>query len=103
MFVRIVTALYEYNTLFRCRACEVPRFENLLEDEWYRIALPSFLVTAGDGYDPFETCGRNHKVGYLDSDLLAAYMKKISPIIVGTDGRVTFLKTVKATRAQNFL
>ena len=87
----------------RCRACEVPRFENLVEDEWYRIVVPNYLVAGGDGFDTFEKCGRNHKVGYLDSDLLAAYMKKISPIIVGTDRRVIVLKTIPSRKEQNFL
>ncbi|XP_012139780.2 apyrase isoform X1 [Megachile rotundata] len=87
----------------RCRECEVPRFENVVEDKWYRIVVPNFLVDAGDGFDPFKTCGKNHKVGYLESDLLAAYMKKISPILTGNDGRAVFLNVVKSKRSENFL
>lgn len=75
----------------RCRACEVPKFEDLRQDEWYRIVVPTFLVGAGDGFVPFKSCGRNHEVGYLDSEQLANYMKKISPILVGEDRRTIFL------------
>ncbi|XP_071870850.1 apyrase [Bombus fervidus] len=75
----------------RCRACEVPRYEELVLDQWYRIVLPTFLVQGGDGFVPFETCGRNHEVGYLDWVVLSKYMKKISPILTGQDRRVIFL------------
>lgn len=75
----------------RCRACEVPRYEELVLDQWYRIVLPTFLVQGGDGFVPFETCGRNHEVGYLDWVVLSKYMKKISPILTGRDRRVIFL------------
>ncbi|XP_076639053.1 apyrase [Colletes latitarsis] len=75
----------------RCRACEVPKFEPLKLDVWYRIVVPSFLVRAGDGYHPFITCGINHNVGEADAEQLAKYMKKMSPIIVGLDRRVIFV------------
>lgn len=69
----------------------MPKFEDLRQDEWYRIVVPTFLVGAGDGFVPFKSCGRNHEVGYLDSEQLANYMKKISPILVGEDRRTIFL------------
>ncbi|XP_017759918.1 PREDICTED: apyrase [Eufriesea mexicana] len=75
----------------RCRVCEVPRFEELKLDEWYRIVVPTFLVHAGDGFTVFETCGRNHQLGVIDWKQLIKYMKKISPILVGEDRRVIFL------------
>ena len=79
----------------RCRACAAPKFESLVESEWYRIVVPTFLIGAGDGYVPFKTCGRNHKVGHVDSELLAKYTKKVSPIIAGLDRRVIFLQNNK--------
>lgn len=75
----------------RCRACEVPKFEDLKQDEWYRIVVPTFLVGAGDGFVLFKSCGRNHEVGHLDWEQLAKYMKKISPILIGEDRRAIFL------------
>ncbi|KAK1129395.1 hypothetical protein K0M31_019127 [Melipona bicolor] len=75
----------------RCRACEVPMYEDLVLDQWYRLVVPSFLVQAGDGFDPFETCGRNHEIGYVDWMVLSKYMKKISPILTGQDRRVIFI------------
>ncbi|XP_076242053.1 apyrase [Calliopsis andreniformis] len=77
----------------RCQACEVPRYENLLDNQWYRIVTPTFLIQGGDGFVTFPNCGRNHKVGTsVDWELLMNYMKKISPILVGLDRRMTFLE-----------
>ncbi|XP_076182578.1 apyrase isoform X2 [Ptiloglossa arizonensis] len=79
----------------RCRACEVPAFEELKNDQWYRVVVPSFLVSAGDGFFPFVTCAINHKVGHTDAEQLAKYMKKMSPIIVGLDRRTIFINENK--------
>ncbi|KAI4472653.1 hypothetical protein M0802_016609 [Mischocyttarus mexicanus] len=75
----------------RCRACEVPRYEDINEDEWYRIVLPSFLYNGGDNIHIFKDGGRNHKVGSFDIDLFVKYVQKMSPIIAGIDNRVNFL------------
>lgn len=77
--------------LIRCRVCEIPMYEKLELDQWYRLAVPTFLIGAGDGYTPFKTCGRNHEIGEVDTAVLIRYMKKISPIIVGLDRRVIFI------------
>lgn len=69
----------------------MPKFEDLKQDEWYRIVVPTFLVGAGDGFVLFKSCGRNHEVGHLDWEQLAKYMKKISPILIGEDRRAIFL------------
>ncbi|XP_015191733.1 PREDICTED: apyrase-like [Polistes dominula] len=75
----------------RCRACEVPRYEDLADDEWYRIVVPSFLYNGGDNIKIFKEMGRNHKVGSYDIDLFEKYVQKMSPIIAETDNRVNFL------------
>ncbi|XP_011631507.1 apyrase-like isoform X1 [Pogonomyrmex barbatus] len=45
----------------RCQACEYPAFEELVDDQWYRIVVPSFLINGGDGYHIFKNESRNHK------------------------------------------
>lgn len=62
-----------------------------MEDEWYRIVVPSFIYGGGDDIKVFKKFGRNHKVGSLDIDLFVEYVQKMSPIIAGTDNRVNFL------------
>lgn len=75
----------------RCRACEVPRYEDVVDDEWYRIVVPSFLYNGGDNIKIFKEMGRNHKVGSYDIDFFEKYVYKMSPIMAETDNRVNFL------------
>jgi len=77
----------------RCQACEYPVFENLVDDQWYRIVVPSFLMNGGDGYYIFKDKSRNHKIGVLDIDYFIKYVTKISPIFTGTEGRITIIKS----------
>ncbi|KAL0123039.1 hypothetical protein PUN28_007578 [Cardiocondyla obscurior] len=76
----------------RCRACEYPVFNELVHDQWYRLVIPSFLASGGDGYHIFKDEGRNHKIGTLDIDHLIKYVARISPILIGTERRITFVK-----------
>lgn len=80
------------NVKIRCQACEYPIFEDLVHDQWYRIVVPSFLVNGGDGYHNFKNESRNHKIGTLDIDHFIKYVTKMSPIIIGIEERITFVK-----------
>ncbi|XP_011253188.1 apyrase isoform X2 [Camponotus floridanus] len=75
----------------RCQACEYPIFEDLVNDQWYRIVVPSFMVSGGDGYYIFKNNSRNHKIGERDMDYFINYVKKMSPILTGVERRTTFV------------
>jgi len=79
------------NVTDRCQACEYPIFEDLVDDQWYRIVVPSFIVSGGDGYYIFKNNSRNHKIGGRDMDYFINYVKKMSPILTGVEGRTTFV------------
>lgn len=76
-----------------CRMCDVPRYEPLQEDTWYRVAVNNFLLNNGDNFSMIRDNGRNHKVGDVDIDTLRAYIEKNSPITLVTPrARTTILK-----------
>ncbi|XP_070168427.1 apyrase [Polyergus mexicanus] len=77
----------------RCQACEYPVFEDLVHDQWYRLVVPSFMISGGDGYYIFKNNSRNHKIGGRDMDYLIPYVEKISPILTGIEKRITFVET----------
>ncbi|XP_032670462.1 apyrase isoform X2 [Odontomachus brunneus] len=81
------------NVKIRCQACEYPVFENMMDNQWYRVVVPSYLVTGGDNFILFKNSSCNHKVGLLDMDYLEKYVKKMSPIIAGTDRRMIIQKS----------
>jgi len=51
------------NVAVRCAECDVPQYELLDQEKWYRVALCSFLVTGGDGYTVIADNARNHVTG----------------------------------------
>lgn len=71
-----------------CRHCEVPSYEPLKLDQWYRIIVPSFIGAGGNGYIAFGDNRRNHRKGdKMDIDIVEKYLKKLSPVIQKKDGR----------------
>lgn len=82
-----------FERIDRCQACEYPIFEDMVDNQWYRLVVASYLVTGGDNYILFRNNSRNHKIGSLDIDNLEKYVKKMSPIIAGTDRRMTIQKS----------
>jgi len=47
----------------RCAECNVPQYEPLDLEKWYRVAINSFLVTGGDGYTVIADNARNLVTG----------------------------------------
>lgn len=75
-----------------CRMCDVPRYEPLQDDVWYRLVLNNFLLNNGDNFAMLRDNSRNHKVGAIDIDALTAYIEKNSPItMISPRGRITFV------------
>ena len=71
-----------------CRHCEVPSYEPLNPDLWYRMIVPSFIGAGGNGYIAFGENRRNHRKGdKMDIDIVEKYLKKLSPVIQKKDGR----------------
>ncbi|KYM99521.1 5'-nucleotidase [Cyphomyrmex costatus] len=76
----------------RCQACEYPVFEDLVDDQWYRMVIPNFLMNGGDNFNIFKNKSRNYKVGTVDIDHFIKYVTKMSPIFIGTQRRINILE-----------
>lgn len=75
----------------RCCDCEVPVYEELDDEKFYRIAVISFLVTGGDGYTIISENLRNHTVGSVDINVVSEYVERYSPIYQEIEGRISFV------------
>ena len=74
-----------------CRECEVPRYENLDLEKWYRVISPSFIGAGGNGFYMMKN-RRNVKVGEKkDTEVVEEYLRKMSPVIQKKDGRIVIL------------
>uniref|UniRef100_A0A0C9RXV0 apyrase n=2 Tax=Fopius arisanus TaxID=64838 RepID=A0A0C9RXV0_9HYME len=75
----------------RCRKCQVPEFEDLRDDQWYRIVIPSFLLSGGDRHTIIQQRHRNRVHGMRDIDQLTNFITKRSPLFYGNERRVLFI------------
>ncbi|EGI62821.1 5'-nucleotidase [Acromyrmex echinatior] len=76
----------------RCQACEYPVFENLVDNQWYRMIIPNFLMNDGDGFHIFKNKNRNHKTGTVDINHFIKYVTKMSPLLIGTERRINIIE-----------
>ena len=66
----------------------------VIDTEIYSVALPSYLITGGDGYKmiPKELVYYKN-TGFLMQDLVAHFVKNNSPLKMPVSGRIVFCKT----------
>lgn len=72
----------------RCQACLIPVYEDLDENKMYRIVVPSFITTGGDGYTIISDNLQNLKVGPVDIDVFVEYLAEKSPVYEEEGGRI---------------
>ncbi|KAK9889011.1 hypothetical protein WA026_004295 [Henosepilachna vigintioctopunctata] len=75
----------------RCAHREVPVYQEVKLDESYRIIVPSFLITGGDGFAIISKRMKNAEIGEVDVDAYMEYLKTKSPIFEEIDGRIEIL------------
>ncbi|KAF9808321.1 hypothetical protein SFRURICE_008374 [Spodoptera frugiperda] len=74
----------------RCIECDVPRYEPLRLDKYYKVASQSFIANGGDGYSMISENRRNIEVLGVDYDILSSYIEHQSPVFAQTEGRVPY-------------
>ncbi|CAH1233389.1 NT5E [Branchiostoma lanceolatum] len=76
----------------RCSECMVPQFEPVEKQKRYKVLTSNFIADGGDGYTMIkESTLSRDPIGYLDSDILFAYLEDASPITTGLERRITFV------------
>lgn len=77
-----------------CRICkdDIPRYEPIDDEQFYRVSMPSFLAGGGDEFTMIGTNARNTIYGPRDIDALTDYIEKNSPMnIPPLAGRISFI------------
>jgi 2',3'-cyclic-nucleotide 2'-phosphodiesterase (5'-nucleotidase family) len=75
-----------------CQMCDVPKYEKIDEKKYYKVAMPRFLASGGDGFTMISENAKSNVEGPLDIDALSNYIKAISPMnIPPLLGRITFI------------
>lgn len=75
-----------------CQKCNVPRYEDIENQKYYRVALGDYLANGGDSFTMIPKYSRNILEGPLDIDALATYVENNSPInLPGLLRRIQFV------------
>ncbi|XP_059478918.1 apyrase-like isoform X2 [Neocloeon triangulifer] len=74
----------------KCSKCVTPEFLPVNSEEWYTVAMPSFLAS-GNSFPLITERGRNRTIGRLDTDVYVDYIKTKNPIMTGIEHRITVL------------
>lgn len=75
-----------------CRVCDIPRYELIDDEKYYRVVMPSFLAEGGDGFTMIGGGARNTIYGPRDIDAVTDYVEKNSPLnIPPISGRISFV------------
>ncbi|CAL8073312.1 unnamed protein product [Orchesella dallaii] len=78
-----------------CKACREPMYVPLNDTEIYKVAVPTYIATGGDGFTILrDRAVAHHLSGILDSDMLVEYLKYKSPVIQAVEGRVRFVDSL---------
>uniref|UniRef100_A0A8C5LC83 5'-nucleotidase n=1 Tax=Jaculus jaculus TaxID=51337 RepID=A0A8C5LC83_JACJA len=73
-----------------CTKCRVPSYEPLKVDEVYKVVLPSYLVTGGDGFWMIKDELLKHDSGDEDISVVSQYISKMKVVYPAVEGRIKF-------------
>ncbi|XP_027407260.1 5'-nucleotidase [Bos indicus x Bos taurus] len=73
-----------------CTQCRVPSYEPLRMDKVYKVILPSFLVSGGDGFRMIKDEKIKHDSGDQDINVVSGYISKMKVLYPAVEGRIQF-------------
>lgn len=66
--------------------------ENVVDEKFYGIVVPTFLVHGGDGYKMIPLNLRHRQTGMFDVEIMKAHVERMSPIDAKEDGRLSVVE-----------
>ncbi|CAH2054222.1 unnamed protein product, partial [Iphiclides podalirius] len=76
------------NVTVRCIDCDVPRYEPLQFEKYYKVVSQNFIGNGGGGFNMIADNRRNVEAIGVDYDVLMRYVEKQSPVFSDVDGRI---------------
>lgn len=73
-----------------CTRCRVPSYKPLKMDDVYKVVLPSFLASGGDGYQMIKDEVLQHDSGDQDINVVSQYISKMKVVYPAVEGRIMF-------------
>ncbi|XP_039604001.1 5'-nucleotidase [Polypterus senegalus] len=73
-----------------CTECRVPHYEPLDLNKVYKVAVPSYIASGGDGYQMIKQEKLKHDSGDLDIAVVANYITEMKKVYPALEGRIKF-------------
>ncbi|XP_075454006.1 5'-nucleotidase isoform X1 [Ascaphus truei] len=73
-----------------CTECRVPRYVPVKMDQVYKVVLPSYIATGGDGFAVLKNESLKHDSGDLDLSVVSNYISQMKRVYTAVEGRVRF-------------
>ncbi|XP_026735542.1 apyrase-like isoform X2 [Trichoplusia ni] len=77
------------NVTIRCIECDVPRYDPLDTEKYYRVVTTDFIGNGGGDYTMLSENRKNIEGLGADYAIFMDYINQMSPVFVEIDGRVT--------------
>eukprot|EP00111_Clytia_hemisphaerica_P018109 TCONS_00053585-protein len=77
-----------------CNKCRVPKYEEIKEEQIYKVVSSDYLISGGDGYSMFLNKESSTK-GEDALEVLEKYFQKMSPVTTPDEGRTIEVSTSK--------
>uniref|UniRef100_A0A3Q3X125 5'-nucleotidase n=1 Tax=Mola mola TaxID=94237 RepID=A0A3Q3X125_MOLML len=80
-----------------CTECRVPKYKPLDPEETYTVAMPSYMVKGGDGFDMIKEESLKHNTGDMDISVVSKYISDMKRIYPAVEGRITIRSSAVLT------
>ncbi|XP_072036304.1 snake venom 5'-nucleotidase-like [Amphiura filiformis] len=75
------------SVMVKCSDCDTPTYEPLEEEMVYAVLMNNYMAGGGGGYDVIKDNKLSHEPGSLDIDVTMNYLRSISYVMTGNEGR----------------
>ncbi|CAL9691934.1 unnamed protein product [Knipowitschia caucasica] len=79
--------------LMLCTRCRVPVFEPVQDQEVYKVVMPSYMVSGGDGFHMVQEEIIKHNSGDLDISVFSSFLSKRKLVHSFVEGRIQILNS----------
>ncbi|XP_033847276.1 5'-nucleotidase [Periophthalmus magnuspinnatus] len=76
-----------------CTLCRVPMFDLVQDDLVYKVLVPSYMVTGGDGFSMIPEEMVKHNSGDLDITVISSFLSKRGVVHSAVEGRIRILNS----------
>lgn len=83
-----------------CTNCRVPHYEPVQDQLLYKVVLPSFMVSGGDGFSMIKEEMLKHNSGDLDISTVSNYIKQRKQVYPYVEGRIKIYNSVSGLWGQ---